>query len=291
MHRRGVLGPARVRLTNRHLSSPVKTITEPLAAIPHDAATQKSLDIAYHREAAVTYDAVVTRNFHFFHVHSLHPWIRRLRARIAKPEVLDLGTGTGVVAVTLAQFGCRVTAMDHSPEMLGHARVRAQGAGVGDLLTLTLGDGERLPYPDASFDAVTIQGVLHHLPDCLPMLREAHRVLRPNGELYVSEPCGESTPVTKGLHALLAPARWAKRFLLGRRVVEPAVSEHEAPVSGPQLVEQTRAVGFDVEAEYLIRTGLMQAVPELLKISVTLLLSWPTRRTRGDILFLLGKKR
>ena len=269
----------------------MKSTTEPFTAIPHDAATQKSLDVAYHREAAATYDAVVTRNFHFFHVHSLHPWIRRLRARIAEPEVLDLGTGTGVVAVTLARFGCRVTAMDHSPEMLEHARIRAQGAGVGDLLTLTLGDGERLPYPDASFDAVTIQGVLHHLPDCRPMLREAHRVLRLDGELYVSEPCGESTLVTKALHAFLAPARWAKRLLLGRRVVEPTVSEHEAPVSGPRLVEQTRAVGFNVEAEYLVRTGLMQAVPERFKVWVTLLLSWPTRSTRGDILFLLGKKR
>ncbi len=272
-------------------ASPTEAMTELPTTVSPDAATQKALDIAYHREAAATYDAVVTRNFHFFHVHSLHPWIARLCARLPEPEVLDLGTGTGVVAVTLARFGCHVTAMDHSPEMLDHARVRAQSAGVDHLLTFTLGDGEQLPYLDACFDAVTIQGVLHHLPDGLPMLREARRVLRPGGELYVSEPCAESTPVTRRLHALLAPARWARRFLLGRRIVEPAVSNHEAPVSGPQLVEQMRVVGFDVEVEYLVRTGIMQAVPEQLKIWVTLLLSWPTRRMRGDILFLVGTKR
>ena len=78
-----------------------------------DAGTQKALDIEYHREAAASYDATVTRNFHFFHVHSLHPWIRRLCARVPSPAALDLGTGTGVVAVTLARFGCRVPAIAH----------------------------------------------------------------------------------------------------------------------------------------------------------------------------------
>ncbi|MBE7157828.1 MAG: class I SAM-dependent methyltransferase [Rhodospirillales bacterium] len=265
-------------------------IEQQSAAVALNAETQKALDVAYHREAAATYDAVVTRNFHFFHVHSLHPWISRLRARLQEPEALDLGTGTGVVAVTLAQFGCRVVAMDHSPDMLEHARARARQVGVEHLLTLTTGDGERLPYPEASFDAVTIQGVLHHLPDCLPMLRESYRVLRPGGELYLSEPCAESTPITRLLNAALAPARWAKRRLLSRRIVEPAVSDHEAPVFGRQLVEQTRAVGFDVEVEYLVRTGIIQVVPERLKIWVTLLLSWPTRRRQGDIMFLVGKK-
>ena len=257
---------------------------------PLNADTQKELDIEYHRAAAASYDAVVTRNFHFFHVHSLHPWIKGIKERRAEPDVLDLGTGTGVVAVTLAKFGCRVTAIDHSPEMLQHARVRAETAGVANRITWQLGDGERLPYPDDRFDAVTIQGVLHHLPDCLPMLREGYRILRTGGELYVSEPCDESTPVTKFLALAMAPARWAKRSMFGRRLIEPSVSDHEAPVSGPALVEQTRSVGFKVEVEYLVRSGLVQVVPERLKIWVTLLLSWPTRRTRGDIMFLVGTK-
>lgn len=255
-----------------------------------DTSAQKALDIEYHREAAASYDAVVTRNFHFFHLHSLHPWIRHLRTRLFEPAVLDVGTGTGVVAVTLARFRCRVSAIDHSPEMLQRARARARAAGVEDRLTLQLGDGELLPYPDASFDAVTIQGVLHHLPDCLPMLRESYRVLRPGGELYVSEPCGESTPISRFLQLALAPARSAKRLLLGRRLTEPAVSDHEAPVSGPRLVEQTRNVGFDVQVKYLVRTGLVQVLPERFKIWVTLLLSWPTRRKCGDILFLVAMK-
>ena len=265
------------------------TTSQPSTA-PLDADTQKVLDIEYHRQAAASYDATVTRNFHFFHVHSLYPWIKRVRARIAEPAVLDLGTGTGVVAVTLAQFGCRVTAIDHSQEMLAHARVRAQTAGMENRITFQLGDGERLPYPDSSFDAVTIQGVLHHLPDCLPMLHQSHRILRPGGELYISEPCDESTLVTKLLRAALAPARWLKRLILRKRLIEPAVSDHEAPVSGPRLVEQTRSVGFDVRVEYLVRTGLIQVLPEFLKIWATLLLSLPTRRSRGDIMFLVARK-
>ena len=233
---------------------------------------------------------MVTRNFHFFHVHSLHPWIRQLCARIPEPQVLDVGTGTGIVAVTLAQFGCRVSAIDHSADMLQHALARAQEAGVSRLLNFELGDGERLPYPDGSFDAVTIQGVLHHLPDCQPMLRESRRVLRPGGELYVSEPCKESAPVMKLLNLVLAPVRWAKRIALGKRMVEPAVSDHEEPVSGPWLAQQVRSLGFDVEVEYLVRLGAVRLLPDPLKIWLTLLLSAPTRRTRGDIMFLVAKK-
>ncbi len=266
-------------------------MTSQLSTVSLNADAQKALDIEYHRKAAFSYDATVTRNFHFFHVHSLHPWIKRLQAKIGKPEVLDVGTGTGVVAVTLAKFGCQVTAIDHSPEMLAHARARVQTAGLEGRVAFQLGDGERLPYPDASFDGVTIQGVLHHLPDCLPMLRESHRVLRTGGELYVSEPCDESTSVTKLLRWTLVPARWAKRLVLRNHLVEPAVSEHEAPVSGTRLVEQTRSAGFDVQVEYLVRTGIIQALPEFLKIWVTLLLSLPTRHRRGDIMFMVAKKR
>lgn len=257
---------------------------------PLDAEAQKALDIEYHREAASSYDAIVTRHFAFFHAHSLHPWIERLRRRFPVPEVLDIGTGTGVVAVTLAKYGCRVTAVDHSPDMLEHARSRARTAGVEQLLTFQLGDGEHLPYGEATFDAVAIQGVLHHLPDCLPTLRESFRVLRPGGELYVSEPSVEGAPITKILNVMLAPARWTKRALLGGRLVEPPVSDHEKPVSGPLLVEQARSVGFKVDVEYLVRSGIVQLFPEKLKIWVTLLLSAPTRRTRGDIMFLIATK-
>ncbi len=256
----------------------------------YDAKTQKALDIEYHRKVAASYDQAVTRYFRFYHVHSLHPWVRRLVAAKPGATALDVGTGTGVVACTLARFGCRVRAIDHSPEMLAHARARAESMGVLDHIEFDRGDGEKLPYPDCTFDAVTIQGVLHHLPDVMPMLHEAARVLKCGGEFYVSEPCLESAWVARMVHASLAPLRLVKRVLRGRPEPEPDVSDHEKPISGPAFVAQVRSLGFATEAEFLIRTGLVRPLPQRLKIWVTLLLSWPTRRSHGDMMFVIARK-
>jgi ubiquinone/menaquinone biosynthesis C-methylase UbiE len=256
-----------------------------------DAETQKALDVEYHREAAATYDATVTRYFHFFHVHSLHPWARRLIAKRPGATALDVGTGTGVVACTIAKFGFKVTGIDHSPDMLGHATERARSMGVSGNVQFDLADGEKLKYPDASFDAVTIQGVIHHLPDAMPMLRESFRVLKPGGELYISEPCREGTFISRLLTASLSPVRGIKRLLGSRPDVEPSVSDHEEPVAGEVLVKQVQSLGMETEVEYLIRTGLVKALPESMKIYATLLFSLPTRRTRGDIMFLIGRKK
>ena len=89
-----------------------------------ETASQKLLDIEYHRLAAESYDASVTKYFHFYHLYSLFPWVRRLVHRIPDAEALDIGTGTGVLACIIAELGCRVRAIDHSPEMLAIAESR-----------------------------------------------------------------------------------------------------------------------------------------------------------------------
>ena len=69
--------------------------------------------------------------------------------------VLDVGCGTGVVALTAARAGAKVSGLDLSPVLLGHARSHAALAGVE--LELREGDAEALPYADASFDIVLSQ--------------------------------------------------------------------------------------------------------------------------------------
>jgi ubiquinone/menaquinone biosynthesis C-methylase UbiE len=254
-----------------------------------DARTQKALDIEYHRQVAAHYDAAVTRYFRFYHVHSLEPWARRLAQ--AKPDalVLDVGTGTGVVACTVAAMGCRVRAIDHSPDMLDHARVRADSMNVANRVEFDLGDGEGLPYADATFDAVTIQGVLHHLPDVMPMLRQAARVLKLDGQLYISEPCLETTFATQVVRVITAPGRWIKQLIIGKQP-EAEVSDHEAPISGPKLVSQVQSLGFKTDVEFLVRVGIVKYLPERMKIWLVMLLSLPTRRSHGDMIFLIGQK-
>lgn len=249
----------------------------------------KALDIEYHRHAAEEYDEAVTSHFHFYHVYSLHSWAKRLAARHPGAAVLDMGTGTGVVACTLAALGCKVNGVDHSLDMLARATARAKSAGLADLVRFELADCEQLRYPDNSFDAVTIQGVLHHLPDVMPALREAVRVLKPDGEIYISEPCAEGSGISRAARATLVPFRLLRNLLAGRQT-PPRVADHEDSISGSSLVTAVQSLGIRTRQEFLIRLGAVRFLPQRWRIWPILLLSAPTRYTNGDMVFITGRK-
>jgi SAM-dependent methyltransferase len=105
-------------------------------------------------------------------------------------RVLDAGSGVGhwgrvlLPLMPLAQ----VTGVDREPQWVAEATRRAQAAGLGGRLTYRQGDVGQLPFPDASFDLVTCQTVLIHVPDVRAVLREFVRVLAPGGLLLVAEP-------------------------------------------------------------------------------------------------------
>ena len=92
-------------------------------------------------------------------------------------ELLIEGCGTGL-DLPLVPSGVRITGFDLSPRMVERAGARA--AGLGLAARLEVGDATRLPYPDASFDAIFMFKSLHHVPRDLmaPSLREIHRVRR-----------------------------------------------------------------------------------------------------------------
>lgn len=96
--------------------------------------------------------------------------------------VLDVGTGTGVVAITAARAGARVTALDLTPELLEQARENARIAQRDDIVW-TEGDAEQLPYPDASFDVVVSQFGHMFAPRPDTVVSEMRRVLKPNGRV------------------------------------------------------------------------------------------------------------
>jgi demethylmenaquinone methyltransferase/2-methoxy-6-polyprenyl-1,4-benzoquinol methylase len=99
-------------------------------------------------------------------------------------RVLDVATGTAGVALEIArQHGPRVVGLDQSPEMLAGGRAAVTDAGVGDRISFVLGQGERLPFPDGAFDAVTFTYLLRYVDDPPAALRELARVLRPGGTL------------------------------------------------------------------------------------------------------------
>ena len=97
--------------------------------------------------------------------------------------VLDVATGTGRLATALCDAGARVVGVDFSMPMLEAGAQRADRAGVA----FVNGDGTRLPFADATFDAVTIAFGLRNLPDTVGGLRELLRVTKPGGRLVVLE--------------------------------------------------------------------------------------------------------
>jgi ubiquinone/menaquinone biosynthesis C-methylase UbiE len=117
---------------------------------------------------------------------------RRLRD-VLEPRpgerMLELGPGVGIYSLPVAaalQPGGTLEALDVQPEMLATLTRRARAAGVANVVTVE-GDAQRLPYPDGSFDAAYLIGVLGEVPDPAAALRELRRVLKPGGRLVLGE--------------------------------------------------------------------------------------------------------
>ena len=100
----------------------------------------------------------------------------------AGETVLDVGTGTGVVAMTAACAGAHVTALDLTPELLVHARENARIARQ-EQIVWTEGDAEQMPYADASFDLVLSQFGHMFAPRPELAIAEMRRVLKPGGRI------------------------------------------------------------------------------------------------------------
>lgn len=107
------------------------------------------------------------------HVAMVHPAI-----------VLDVGTGPAGVALELADRSeARIIGIDLSEDMLGRGRRNVAAAGRDDRIALVLGQGEHLPFPAATFDALTFTYLLRYVADPAATITELARVLRPGGAM------------------------------------------------------------------------------------------------------------
>ena len=108
----------------------------------------------------------------------LREQLRPFVAPTGSERVLDAGTGTGALAFALAPLVREVVGVDVVPEMLAEARRRLPRS-----VRVVEGRAERLPFPDASFDALTFTYLLRYVDDPAATLAELARVVRPGGRI------------------------------------------------------------------------------------------------------------
>jgi ubiquinone/menaquinone biosynthesis C-methylase UbiE len=153
----------------------------------------------------------------------------------ARGDVLEIGVGTGRNLDAYPK-GVRLVGIDLSPAMLGLARARARQ--LGRDVDLQLGDAQALSFAAESFDTVVVTLALCAVPDDRQVIREAARVLRPDGRLVWLE----------HVRSPIAPVRWVQRLL------EPLMVRFEADHLLRDPIDHIEREPFAVEQ--LERSGL-----------------------------------
>jgi demethylmenaquinone methyltransferase/2-methoxy-6-polyprenyl-1,4-benzoquinol methylase len=164
------------------------------------------------------------------------PRWRRALVRAIDPRpgerILDVATGTGLVATALARRGADVLALDQSEHMLAGARARlAKHAHLAARITFQSGEAENLPFGDGEFDALTFTYLLRYVDDRGATMRELARVVKPGGRIGMVEFGVPRSPPLR--------AAWRVHARVGLPLLGRAVS--------PAWVEVGRFLGPNIE--------------------------------------------
>jgi ubiquinone/menaquinone biosynthesis C-methylase UbiE len=217
--------------------------------------------VNYKQIDAASYDRIAAE-FDYLAERLIAPIAMRMirLARLRSSDcILDVGTGTGLVALRAARLlsAGRVIGIDHSQGMIEQACAKARCRGLGDFVTFRKSDAEQLDCSDQSFDVVLSLYALFHFPDPLRALAEMYRVLRPGGRVVIGVGSGPTPLSRKGIWQgarritdIVAAARGrlliAPQFLR-RLMVEHGMSLNETqgpPTSQPGTERMLWQVGF-----------------------------------------------
>ncbi len=122
---------------------------------------------------------------------------RKLLSRVREPKILDVATGTGDLAAAMAKIpGAKVTGFDLSPEMLAIARKKYPA------ITFLEGYAEKLPFEEASFNAVSAGFGVRNFENLEQGMREFVRVLKTGGCALIIEPMIPRNPMMKSLYLI-----------------------------------------------------------------------------------------
>jgi demethylmenaquinone methyltransferase/2-methoxy-6-polyprenyl-1,4-benzoquinol methylase len=179
-------------------------------------------------------------------------WRRRALAplrRAAPARVLDVATGTGDFALLAARLlpQAQVTGVDLSEAMLALGRVKVAAARLGGRVTLQVGDGLALAFPDATFDAATAAFGVRNFESLAAGFRELRRVLKPGGRLVLLELSEPQAWPLRRLHRLYL-RRWIP--LAGRLLTGLAREYAYLPASIEQVPQGEAMLALLLEAGF-----------------------------------------
>ncbi|MBN1875267.1 MAG: class I SAM-dependent methyltransferase [Anaerolineae bacterium] len=166
-------------------------------------------------------------------------------------KVLDVGTGTGFVAMEVAKLvrerDIRVVGLDLSPAMLTLAAENAQRAGLNDTLTWREGNAYAMPFADGEFDCVISNDSLHHWEDPVAIFNEIARVVKPEGRYLIHD--------SRRLETW-----WPKLFAWGIGLMIPpdfrvhywgSIHSSYTPDELHTLVARSQLAGWKIEAGFM----------------------------------------
>lgn len=204
-------------------------------------------------------------------------WRRFMVSRVAvRPGalVLDVATGTGAVAIDVTRrTSARVVGLDQSEPMLREGARRLAGANLSPRVRLLAGHGERLPFPDGTFDAVTFTYLLRYVEDPAETMAELARVVRSGGLVASLE-----------FHVPGRPWRWL--WFLYTRVVMPLIGWAVSPgwreagrFLGPSISAFYRRFPLDAQLEMWRSAGVSDVRSRVMSLGGGVVI-WGTRDGR-----------
>lgn len=176
--------------------------------------------------------------------------LRRAPLELADSDVLELGCGTGLGTVFLAEHARRVTALDFSEGMIARAHQRIATSNVKFIRHDVR---EVWPLPAASVDVVVGSLILEHVHDLAPVFFEAARVMRAKGHLFICElhpfrqltgsqakftdpDTGETVRVTAHTHTVSEYVNGGIEAGFNLRSLDEAIEEDAAVDAPPRLI-------------------------------------------------------
>jgi ubiquinone/menaquinone biosynthesis C-methylase UbiE len=147
---------------------------------------------------------------------------------------LDVATGTGFTAVSLAKLVKHIVAIDVTYEMLEQARRLAQSQDLKNV-KFEIGDALKMRYADSSFDLVTTRRATHHFEDVPRFLKESRRVLKPAGRLGVVD---------------MSPPKGAEAF--SNRIEKLRDSSHIEAFTPEAWKSMVSHAGFHIESSQVL---------------------------------------